>query len=161
MTYTALLIQFNSFEKDVARFEAMAGAMFRAVNLDVATKQPPQGFVDLLYSIAAHSRPVKHATGEVKHTNKSADRILRAYACAAPTFDRRLASPRRVPARAGGVEPRAALPAVGRRLARAAALGAGHDGHGERRGGCDAGALQQRRDAPRAGGGRLLGRDGR
>eukprot|EP00913_Durusdinium_trenchii_P035516 g33236.t1 len=47
VTYTALLIQFNTFEKDVARFE---------------------GFVDLLYSI-------------VKHTNKSADRILRAYAC--------------------------------------------------------------------------------
>lgn len=88
VTYTALLIQFNSFEKDVARFEAMAGAMFRAVNLDVATKQPPQGFVDLLYSIAAHLRPVKHATGEVKHTNKSADRILRAYACAAPTSHR-------------------------------------------------------------------------
>ncbi|CAJ1452489.1 unnamed protein product [Effrenium voratum] len=47
VTYTALLIQFNTFETDVARFE---------------------GFVDLLYSIA-------------KHTNKSADRILRAYAC--------------------------------------------------------------------------------
>ncbi|CAE7210340.1 RPL26L1 [Symbiodinium sp. CCMP2592] len=47
VTYTALLIQFNTFETDVARFE---------------------GFVDLLYSM-------------VKHTNKSADRILRAYAC--------------------------------------------------------------------------------
>jgi len=47
VTYTALLIQFNCFETDVARFE---------------------GFVDLLHSV-------------VKHTNKSADRILRAYAC--------------------------------------------------------------------------------
>lgn len=47
VTYTALLIQFNCFELDVARFE---------------------GFVDLLHSI-------------IKHTNKSADRILRAYAC--------------------------------------------------------------------------------
>uniref|UniRef100_A0A7S4RBY2 Adaptor-related protein complex 5 beta subunit n=1 Tax=Alexandrium monilatum TaxID=311494 RepID=A0A7S4RBY2_9DINO len=47
VTYTALLIQFDCFETDVARFE---------------------GFVDLLYSVA-------------KHTNKSSDRILRAYAC--------------------------------------------------------------------------------
>ena len=47
VTYTALLIQFNCFERDVPRFE---------------------GFVDLLYSI-------------VKHTNKSADRIFRSYAC--------------------------------------------------------------------------------
>lgn len=47
VTYTVLLVQFNCFETDVARFE---------------------GFVDLLHSI-------------VKHTNKSADRILRAYAC--------------------------------------------------------------------------------
>lgn len=47
VTYTALLIQFNCFEADRARFE---------------------GFVDLLYSL-------------VKRTNKSADRILRSYAC--------------------------------------------------------------------------------
>jgi len=47
VTYTALLIQFNCFQTDVARFE---------------------GFVDLLHSI-------------VKHTNRSADRILRSYAC--------------------------------------------------------------------------------
>eukprot|EP00931_Biecheleriopsis_adriatica_P116327 TRINITY_DN91987_c0_g1_i1.p1 TRINITY_DN91987_c0_g1~~TRINITY_DN91987_c0_g1_i1.p1 ORF type:complete len:1112 (+),score=164.44 TRINITY_DN91987_c0_g1_i1:116-3451(+) len=47
VTYTALIIQFDTFETDVARFE---------------------GFVGLLYSM-------------VKHTNKSADRLLRAYAC--------------------------------------------------------------------------------
>eukprot|EP00438_Fugacium_kawagutii_P011646 Skav217234 [mRNA] locus=scaffold110:125763:137391:+ [translate_table: standard] len=71
VTYTALLIQFNTFEKDVARFEATGEHIFW---------QPGVSSLDVQES-HMHTLRTLERPAEVKHTNKSADRILRAYAC--------------------------------------------------------------------------------